>query len=144
MCLRIPRGQMQHVLATLRPWFVKLGIRLRKRAEELAVLAFEVKPESGVERVAGFVPQDAHALLVSAALDLQHLPAFELHQPRMREVERDRDARHAVWREPFLGQPNVRFEANSPRIQLAVEPFYVGFEKRAFDFYGQVADAQIE
>src|ERR1043165_3617904 len=144
MCLRVPGGQVQYVLATLRPWFVEVGIRLRERAEELAVLAFEVEAKSGVERVAGLVPQDAHALLVGAALDFQHLAAFELHQPRVRQVERDRDARHAVRRKPLLGQPNVWFEANSAGIQLAVEPFYVGFEKRAFDFYRQVADAQIE
>src|SRR5689334_2437096 len=133
MCLRVPRGQMQHVLATLRPWFVKLGIRLRKRAEELAVLAFEVESKSSIERMTGLVPQDAHALLVGAALDLEHLAAFELHQARVCEVERDRDARDAVRREPLLGEPNVRFEANSARIQLAVELFDVGFEKRAFD-----------
>ena len=65
---------------------------MRKRTEELAMLAFEVQPESGVERVAGLVPQNAHALGVRAALDFQHLLPFELHQPRVREVKRDRDA----------------------------------------------------
>src|SRR5689334_20930173 len=104
MRLRVPRRQMQNVLSTLRPWFVEVGIRLRERAEEFAVLAFEVEAESGVESVAGLVPQNAHALLVSAALDLEHLAAFEFHQPRMREVERDCDARHGVRRKPLLGQ----------------------------------------
>ena len=36
------------------------------------------------------------------------------------------------------------FEADSAGIELAVEPFYVGFEKRPLDFDGQVADAQVK
>jgi hypothetical protein len=44
----------------------------------------------------------------------------------------------------LFGQPNVGFEANSAGIELAVEPFNMGFEKRAFDFYRQIADTQIE
>src|ERR1041384_8119291 len=62
----------------------------------------------------------------------------------MGEVKRDRDAGHAVWRKPLLGQPNMRFEANSPGIELAVEALNVGFEKRTLDFNGQVADAQVK
>jgi len=38
----------------------------------------------------------------------------------------------------------MRFEANSARIQLAVELFYVRFEKRTLDFDWQIADAQVE
>ena len=45
-----------------------------------------------------------------AAFDFEHLGALELLQPRMREVERDRDAGHAVGREPFVRQPVVRLE----------------------------------
>jgi hypothetical protein len=37
----------------------------------------------------------------------------------------------------------VRFEADAAVVELTVEPDYVGFEERPFDFDGQVADAQI-
>src|SRR6185369_10913358 len=87
MCLRIPRGQVQHILAALRFGFVEIRIRLRKRAEELAMLAFEVQPEGCVESVTGFVSQNSHALRVSATFDFQHLLSFELYQPRVREVK---------------------------------------------------------
>jgi hypothetical protein len=42
VCLRIPGGQMQHVLSALGFWLVKVRIRLGERAEEFTVLAFEV------------------------------------------------------------------------------------------------------
>ena len=36
-----------------------------------------------------------------APFDLEHLRALEPFEPRMREVEGDGDARHAVGREPL-------------------------------------------
>ena len=36
-----------------------------------------------------------------APLDLEHLVAFELGQPRVGEVEGNGDARHPIGREPF-------------------------------------------
>ena len=92
----------------------------------------------------GFVSQDAHAFLVSAAFDLQHLFAFQLHQPRMRKIKRNRDARHAIGREPLFGQPNMGFESDAARVELIVKAFDVRFEKRPFDFYWEIADAQIK
>ena len=77
------------------------------------MLAFEVETERGVESVAGFVSQNPHALGVSAAFDFQHLLPLELHQPRVGEVKRNRDSRHAVRRKPLFRQPNMGFEANS-------------------------------
>src|SRR5690349_8814909 len=144
MRLRVPRRQMQYVLAALRSRFVEVGIRLRERAKQLAVLSFEVQPKRRVECMSSLVPQDAHALLVGSPFNFQHLPPLELHQPRVREVKRNRDAGHTVRRKPLLGQPDVRFEANAAGIKLAVEPFYVGFEKGALDFYRQIADAEVE
>ncbi len=135
---------MQNVLPAFRFGFVEVGIRLRKRAKQLAVLALEVQAKSRVQRVAGFVTQNAHALLVRAALQLQHLPAFELHQARVGEVKRDGDPRHAIGRKPLFRQPNMGFKANSARIQLAIKPLDVRFEKRALDFDWQIADAQVK
>src|SRR6185369_16675743 len=45
MRLRVPGRQVQDILATLRFRLVEVGIRLRERAEELAMLAFEVETE---------------------------------------------------------------------------------------------------
>src|ERR1043166_924189 len=102
MCLRIPRRQMQNILSTLWSRFVEVWIRLRKRAEQFAVLPFEVQTKSSIERVSGLVTEDAHALRIRAAFDFQHLPTFELHQSRMRQVKRDGDTRHAVGRKPLF------------------------------------------
>src|SRR6185436_14298335 len=107
------------------------------------MLAFEVQSKSGVEGVTGFVSQYPHAFGVGAALDFEHLFALELHQARVREVERDRDAGHAIRRKPLFCQPNMGFEADATVVELTVEPYYMGFEERPFDFDGQVADTQI-
>ncbi len=144
MCLCVPRRQVQHKLPAARLGFVKIRVGLCKRAEELAILALEVKPESRVEGVAGFVTQNPQAFGVSAAFDLQHLLPLQLHQTRVREVKRDGDARHPIWRKPLFCQPNMRFKPNSTGIQLAVQPLDVGLEKRPLDLNGKVADAQVK
>ena len=108
------------------------------------MLAFEVETKRGVERVTGLVSQDAHTLFVGTALDFEHLLPLELHQAWVREVKRDGDAGHAVRRKPLFRQPNMRFKADSAVVELAIEPYYVGFEERTFDFDGQIADAYIE
>ena len=75
---------------------------MRNEPKQLAMPAFEVEPESRVEGVTGFVPQDAHALGVGAAFDFEHLLPFELHQARVREVKRNRDAGYAIGRKPLF------------------------------------------
>ena len=74
-----------------------------------------------VDGVAGLVTKDAHAPGGRAPLDFEHLRALEPGEPRMREVERDRDARHAVGREPLVRQPEVRPEPDAARFELRVE-----------------------
>src|SRR5687767_13729453 len=103
-----------------------------------------MEPESGVEGVTGFVPENSHALRIVSALDLEHLLAFELNQARVREVKRYRDSGHAVGRKPLLGQPNMGFKADSAAVQLAVKPLDVGLQKRPLDFDWQVANAQLQ
>ena len=88
-----------------------------------------MQPESVVERVARFMTQDAHAFDVGAAFDFAHVFALELHQPRMRQIKRNRKAGHAVGREPFGRQPDVRLEANAAIVQFAVETFDVWFDE---------------
>src|ERR1041385_915515 len=48
--LRVPRRKMQHELAAPGLGFVEVRIWLREGAEEFAIVALEVKPESRVER----------------------------------------------------------------------------------------------
>ena len=91
-----------------------------------------------------FVAQNAHTLGVRTTFHFQHLPALEFHQTRMGQVERYCDAGNAVWREPLLGQPNVRFEANASSVEFPVEAFDVRLEKRVLDLDRQIANPQVE
>ena len=61
------------------------------------------------------------ARLGIAAFDFEHLRELELRQARMREVEGDGDAGHAVGREPLVGQPVVRPEREAARVELGVD-----------------------
>jgi O-acetyl-ADP-ribose deacetylase (regulator of RNase III) len=47
-----------------------------------------------LHRVAALVPQDLEALVARASLDVEHLAALEPHEPRVREVEGNREARN--------------------------------------------------
>jgi hypothetical protein len=91
-----------------------------------------------------FVSHDAQAFSFGAALDLEHLPAFEPDQSRMSKIERDGEARDLVGREPIFGQPDVGFEAQAARIQLFVKPRHNPLQSRAGDLQRQVAQTQIE
>src|SRR2546421_12313781 len=90
------------------------------------------------------VPENAHALGVGAAFDLQHLLALELHQPRMRQIKRNRNARHTIGREPLAGEPDVRLEANAAQVQLIVETFDLRLEERPSDLNRQITNAHVE
>src|SRR5688572_11245769 len=65
-----------------------------------------------------FVTQNAHAPLVFAPLDFQHLRFLELGQTWMRQVERDGDRGTAVGRKPFVRQVKVQREAKPPCLEL--------------------------
>src|SRR5678815_2485009 len=144
MRLRIPCRQVQYKLTALRFWFLEIRIMLRERSKQLPPGAFEVQTKCRVECMAGFVAKNAHTLGISAALHLQHLLALKLHQTRMSEIKGNRNARDAVRREPFFGQPNMRLKPNATLVEFAVEPFDMWLEERALDLEGQIADAQIE
>ena len=62
----------------------------------------------------------------------------------MGEVERDRDAGHAVRAEPLVGQPEVRPELEAAGLQLAVQLGDALFEVGALDREVEVAQAQVE
>ena len=88
--------------------------------------------------------QDAHAFRVGAAFDFEHLLALEFHQARMGQVKRNRNAGHAVRREPLFGQPDVRLEANAAFVEFTVETFDVRLEEGVLDLDGQIANPHVE
>jgi hypothetical protein len=49
-----------------------------------------------------------------------HHAAFEPLEARMRQIERNRDARNAVGRKPFFGEPHVRTESDLAFIEFAI------------------------
>ncbi len=104
----------------------------------------EVQAKGVVDGVAGLVTEDAHALDVSAAFDLQHLFSFQPHQSRMGQIKRNCESRHTVGRKPFRRQPHVRLKTNTAIVQFAVETLDVRFEKRSLDPYRQIADTCVE
>ena len=77
-------------------------------------------------------------------LDLEHLLALEAGQPRVREVERNRDPGHAIGREPFVREPEVRPELNAARGELLVEIGDPLLQRAAFDRQIQLRHPQVE
>src|SRR5215813_11871479 len=144
MRLCIPCRQVQHELAAL--WFglVEIRIRLRERAEEFAIVTLEMDAKSSIESMTRFMTQYAHALRIGASFNFEHLPPFKSHQPWMSEIKRNGDAWHAVGREPFFGQPDMRLETYAARIKLVVKTLDMRLEERVADLYVQVADARIQ
>ena len=55
------------------------------------------------------------------AFDLEHLLALKL-ETRVGKVKGNAYAGHAVGREPFFAEPDVRLKANLARVQFLVEP----------------------
>src|ERR1700704_4638519 len=106
--------------------------------------SLEVQAKGVVDRVARLVTQDAHALDVSAAFNLQHLLSLELHQTRMGQIKWNCESGHTVGRKPFRRQPHVRFEANAAVVQFAVETFNVRFQKRSLDPDREIADTRVK
>jgi len=74
-----------------------------------------------LDGVPGFVAKDSHARGLAAAFDLQHLFSLQPFQAGMGQVKRDRNARHAVGREPLVGKPDVGTEQDILALQLFVE-----------------------
>ena len=97
-----------------------------------------------VDDVAGFVAQDAHAPLVLAALDGQHLRLLEALEPRMREIEGHRHRRLAVGREPLVRQIKVKREVKTARRELALQLIDARLDDRARERQRQIREAEIE
>src|SRR5688500_10961836 len=97
-----------------------------------------------LDRVPGFMPHDPHALGTRCAFDVEHLIALEPSQPRVGEVERHGEARHAAGREPLIRQPHVRLEHDRAGVELLVELRDAPLEPRAFDRHPEILESDLE
>src|SRR4051794_17309391 len=124
---------MQHKIAAVRARLVGFGVWGREGAEQVPPAPFEVQPERVIQRMSGLVPEDTHTFDIGSTFDFQHLPAFELDQPWMRQVEGNGDSRYAVRCKPFFGKPYVGTKANASVFQLSIEAFHPLLEQCAGD-----------
>src|ERR1041384_41399 len=97
-----------------------------------------------LDGMARLVTQNGHALGPGAALDVEHHLLLKLHQARMGEIERDRDAGRAVGAEPLARYPGVRPQPDAPLVKLLVETVETVLEPGAFDRDPQAAEAALE
>ena len=97
-----------------------------------------------VQCMPSFVPEDSQAPILRATLDLQHLRLLEPGEPRVGEVERDRDPGEAVRAEPLVGEPEVGPEAQRPLAQLAPHLPQERLDEAAADPQAEVAHPDVE
>ena len=144
MRLRVPLAEVLHVTAAAGARPVRVGIRQRSGAEDLAPALAAAKTIGGVDGVTRFVAQDAHRAFGAAAFDVAHHAALEPLEARMREIERHGDAGHAVGRKPFFRQPHVRTKTDLALVELAIQAAHAFGHGRTFDLEFQIAEAQAQ
>src|SRR5207244_823243 len=144
MALGVPMIKMMDEALAVRLRRVVLGVRRRGRTEQATPCGTATEQVGIVDGMAGLVPQNAKTRVSITALHLQHLRELEVREARMREVERNRDARHAVGGEPLVRKPEIRTEAQIARLELGVELRDARLEVGAFDRDPKVAHADLE
>jgi hypothetical protein len=145
MALRVPGLEMGDEATAVRTRRVVLGILGGREPEELLAAPAMAEAVGGVDSVPDLVAQDAHAPLLAAAFDLEHLRELEPRQPRVRHVERDGDTGHAVGGVPVVRQPEERPKvADAARFELAVERADARHQLATANAQAEIADAQIE
>ncbi len=142
MRLRVPLAQMMDVAPTAGARAITVWIRQRRGPEDFAPTPATSQSIRVVQSVPRLVAKDAHQPTAVATLGLTHDPALQSLEPRMREIERNGDARHAVRRKPLLRQPDVRAEIQSPTFEFAVEARDVPLQRGAIDGQLQIAETQ--
>src|SRR5262245_4846397 len=78
MTLCIPVAEVQYVLSTCRSRCITCGIRFRRRTEHRPPIGMPSQSIRSIERMTGFVPQNAQAPQTIAAFDFAHHAALEL------------------------------------------------------------------
>src|SRR5258708_3996521 len=94
--------------------------------------------------MAALVPQQHLAAFCGASFHLQHLVHLERFEPRMRQIKRNRDRRHAFRREPFVAKVAIRPKCDAARGELVVKLAHSFFELVPLDPDPQIADANVE
>ena len=95
-----------------------------------------------LNRVSRLVSHYPRELFTRTAFDIEHLTAFQPNETRMCEIERDREAGHALRREPLLGKPDVRAQAESTALERLVERIDSRLKPRPFHGKAEILDAK--
>src|SRR4029079_9498039 len=90
------------------------------------------------------VPQELHAPRRRAALDLEHHPALERLEARVRQEERDADRGLAGGGEPLAGEEERRTKLEPLFRQLPVDLERPRLKLGAADAHAEIADAEVE
>src|SRR5262249_52211449 len=144
MALRVPQPQMLDEMPAGRVRPVIPRIAPRGWSEQPLPATPAVQLIGVLHHVPGFVAQDAHALRPGAAFDVEDLLLLELHQPRMREIEGERDAQRIVRAEPFARDPGMRPRPDVALRKLLVQGFEAVLEPGALDGDLEVLEAELE
>src|SRR5688572_2817741 len=140
MALRVPVTEVQHEVAARGPRTIDVRVRARSLAERAPPLFAPADPVGVVERVGYLVTQNARHPVRVAAFDLAHEAALQALQAWMRHVERHGDAGHAVRREPFFGEPQMRAETDAARPQAAADLTHAAFDLGIAQRQPQIAE----
>src|SRR6516164_7258854 len=144
MTLRVPQPQILNVIAAGGIGPVITRVTLRRGTKQLLPAAAAIELIGMGDHMSAFMPQDAHALGPFSAFDFENHFLFQLHQPGMRQIKRDGDARGVFRAEPFTGNPGVRPDTNVVLIKLAVERLEAAFEPGALDRDSEIFEPDLE
>jgi hypothetical protein len=142
MRLRVPAAQVDDMLAALDARRIRIRIGNRRVAEQLQVTGPLVQLVSLVDGMPGLMAKNASGFALAGSFHLEHLAAFEPHEPGMGKVEGYCETKHAVGVEEFLRQIHVRQRRDVTRPQFAMQPLHPAVQQRAVDADRQVAQAR--
>ncbi len=144
MALRVPVIEVLDEALAVRLRRVVLRIGDRRITEDAPARRPASQRVRVVDCMADFVTQDLQAREFVAALHLKHLRKLQLLEARIREIKRNRDARHPVGCEPFVGQPVAGAKRHAARVQVGGDLTDADFEICALDRQPEIAHAQLE
>jgi hypothetical protein len=144
MTLGVEVGEVLDEAAALGVGDVGCAIGLTRASEVLAPATAVVHPIGAVDGVPGLVAQELHAPAPVTSFHLEHLLSLQAHEPRVRQVERDREAGDSLRCEPVGREPDGRAEAEPRFAQLLMEFLESRLEPGAGDPEVEVAQAHLE
>src|SRR5512135_2822782 len=100
--------------------------------------------EGVLDGMAGLMSQDAHAPFWIAPFHFQHLGQFELGEPGVGQIKRNRDAWHIIRTEPFIRQPKMGMKVKTAAIQFMVKLRDAIFKIAACNLEIEVAQPKIQ